>query len=171
MFTFTFDQTYFFDRRPIDPCWYVFTQPSTIRGEVDSYRHGYFDVSNQKFTRNVGDGRDFTVAQRQEIELILSRHGAKMGLEQFEPHETLPAHYREVGQKTNRYSKICGHLREVGPPDPNFSVAFEHLSITEPAYRLTRQFVLRVLAKAGEVSREERDEWLRENLLDTWTHD
>lgn len=94
-----------------------------------------------------------------------------MDLKQFDAYREQPKHYQELGAKTNRYSDIFHRLRTSGCCDSSFSVAYEQLRDEEPAYRLTREFVGRILERTHGVSSQNRDKWLHERLKDSWVYD
>ncbi len=171
MFTFTFDHQYYFDRSPHAECWYAYTDPNLECVDPASFAHGYFSVSDGSFVRDAADFGRFREQQKRDITQILVEHKSDMDLQQFDAYSQLPAHYRELGTRSNRYSDIKGRAREVGMWDPDVSVAFEQMTKADPAYRLTREFVSRVLEKARQVAAEERDRWLHITLMDHWTYD
>lgn len=171
MNVFTFDNQYYFERQPFDDCWYAYTHPRLNLEESEDVFHGYFDVSDGKFVRNTASGRGFSSEQKLHIEMLLAKHKSNMTLEQFETHKELPTHYVELGSKSNRYADILDRIRTQGIWDPDVSIAFEQLTNEEPAYRLTRDFVLRLLERTTQIPEIDRDAWLNECLMDTWTYD
>ncbi|BBO36325.1 hypothetical protein [Lacipirellula parvula] len=171
MNVFSFDQRYFFDRQPGCERWYACLHPALNRDASDEFAHGYFRVSDGHYDGPPGDGRCFSAEQIREIEVTLASRVREMDLKQFDVYRELPRHYQELGAKTNRYSDIFHRLRTSGCYDPDFAVAFDQLISEEPAYRLTREFVGRVLERAGSVSAADRDKRLREVLRDSWIYD
>lgn len=172
MYIFNFDQ-YYMQRQSYDDCWYVYTQPSGPVDETgrDRSAHGDFSVSTGRFVKGFDDQSDFSDDQKLEIEALLSAHKDEMGLEQFEAHEVMPPHYREIPRRSDRYKDLIRRIRVPGTSDPAVSVAYEQLDEAEPAYRLTREFITRVLERSKIVSQQDIDEWLHESMLDTWTYD
>lgn len=171
MNVFTFDQEIFFDRQSYDDCWYAYTHPEINLSDPDSFAHGYFRVSDGQFERTPDDGRCFSEEQKGKIESLLANHKSDMNLEQFKVYKVRPSHYREINSQSNRYHDIVSRLRVHWGFDPDSSVALEQLVREEPAYRLTREFVRRVLERAERITEIEREAWLREDLMDTWTYD
>lgn len=171
MDVFSFDETFYFHRQPYQDCWYVYLHPSLNRVGSDAFAHGHFAVTDGKLVRSPEDGRCFTSEQVAEIERLLSEHVQDMGLEQFNVHTELPAHYKELSATSNRFSDLQLRRRAGGLYDPDFSVAFEQMTCEWPAYRLTREFVSCVIEKAKSVSSKDRHEWLLEVLKDRWTYD
>ena len=172
MDVFSFDQRYFFHRQPGSDRWYASTHPALNRNDPAAFMHGYFRVSDSRYDgMSSGDGREFDQKKIREIETILKDHVGEMKLEQFDAYKEQPPHYKELGSKTNRYSDVFHRLRTSGCCDPDFAVALDQLIEEEPAYRLNRDFVRRVLERAGKVSATERDERLHEVLMDSWTYD
>lgn len=171
MDVFCFDEMYFFHRQPHHDCWYAYLHPSLNRVESDDFAHGYFSVVDGKFVQTPEDGRCFTSEQVAEIERLLTAHAQDMKLEQFDVHTELPAHYRELNSKSNCFADLQLRCRATGVYDPDFSVALNQMTNEWPAYRLTREFVLSVLARTKSVSAEDRQEWLQEVLEDSWTYD
>ena len=171
MFTYTFDQRIFFDRPPHTDCWYAYTHPSLNLAESDDFRHDYFSVLDGSFVREPEDGRGFSQDKIRQIELILAEHVSDMKLEQLlDAHKELPSHYKELGAKSNRYSDVQGRSHELGCFDPDFDVAFEQLRNEDRAYRLTRDFVSRILDRATQVTKADRDACLHEVLMDSWIY-
>jgi hypothetical protein len=171
MDVFSFDQRYFFDRQPDCERWYAYLHPALNRDASDEFAHGYFRVSDGRYDEPPGDGRCFNEEQIREIEAILETRACEMDAKQFDAYKELPSHYKELSAKTNRYSDVFHRLRTKGCCDPNFSVAFEQLRDEQPAYRLTREFVTRILERANNVASQDRDKWLHERLMDSWVYD
>lgn len=171
MNVFSFDQRYFFDRQPGCERWYAYLHPALNRDASDEFAHGFFRVSDGRYDGPTGDGRSFSEDHIQEIEATLASRIREMDLKQFDAYRELPKHYQELGAKTNRYSDIFHRLRSSGCCDPAFSVAYEQLRDEEPAYRLTREFVRRILERVDGVSRQDRDKWLHKRLKDSWVYD
>lgn len=166
MNVFTFDDTYFFDRQPHDECWYAYTHPAS-----ELFSHGYFDVATCEFTRDTSDGRSFDPQQKGEIERILRSNKAHMDLGQFDVHSVLPNHYREINRRSNRFADFIDRLKWMGPTEPSFSVAFETLATQEPAYRLTREFISKVITQMERVTASEISAWLHDVTEDSWVYD
>lgn len=171
MFTFTFDDVIYFSRASYDECWHVCNDPKLCKADFDSWKQGFFRVADGKFDRHPKEGKGFELDQISQIEELLAAKTEEMKLEQFEIYEHLPAHYKEISKKTNKYRDLIQRLRIYGCSDPNVSVAFEQLVGEEPAYRLTREFMSRVLDRVNYISHNDRDAWLEEVMRDSWTYD
>ena len=166
MFTFTFDQKYFFNRQPMDDYWCAHTR------ERDSIvREGYFAVVGGSFHHHGCDSSKFCRLEIEEIEQILRDNSQAMDLDQFRVHEQLPSHYRPIAPESNRYADIIRRMRIYGEWDVNTSIALSRLEEMNPAYRLTREFVAEVLEMALGISKADHDEWLRDDSFDSWTYD
>ena len=166
MNTFTFDNFFYFDRQPNDENWYVYTHPQT-----DPFLHGQFSVVRCTFVSHSGKLGRFDETQICEIERLLAVHRDEMNLQQFEIHKTCPAHYREISPVCAPFRDLLSRMRNGGKWDPRFSVAWDKLTAENPAYRLNRKFVSRVIRLASEISRDEWMAALREDCEDTWTYD
>ena len=171
MNVFSFDQRYFFDRQPGCERWYAYLHPALNRDASDEFAHGYFRVSDGRYDGPTGDGRCFGAEQIREIEATLASRVREMDLKQFDAYREQPKHYQELGEKTNRHSDVFHRLRTRGCYDPDFAVTLDRLIEEEPAYRLTREFIGRVLERAIDVSATDRDDRLHEGLMDSWTYD
>jgi hypothetical protein len=166
MNVFTFDDKYYFDREPHDECWCAYTHPAS-----ESFSHGSFSVSTCTFERGPDDGRAFTDTEKREVEQILKARREAMDLAQFDVHSVLPCHYKLINPRSNRFSDFIDRLKWMSRCDPTFSVAYEKLTLRQPAYRLTREFIKTVFGELKHITREERSAWLDEVTRDTWTYD
>ena len=166
MNTFTFDDVYFFDRQPYEDQWYAYTHP-----ERRPFRCARFDVASCRFSAHCQNLGEFAPDEISAIEQRLEQHRDEMDLSQFDVHRTRPCHYVTLSRSSPEYERVFPRLRNGGKWDPKFGVAWETLTRSEPAYRLTRDFVSRVLAHTLEVPETEWTEYLREDCEDTWTYD
>lgn len=171
MFTFTFDREVYFYRATYDDCWHACTDPKLCKTDFDSWKQGYFRVRDGKFDHHPKEGQGFEPDEIRRIETLLSEKSDEMDLEQFELHEHLPSHYKAISKDSNKYRDLLERMRIHGHGDPNLCVAFEQLTSEEPAYRLTRQFIARVIERAEWISDADRDAWLEEVMRDSWTYD
>ncbi|MBN2291076.1 MAG: hypothetical protein JXM70_01550 [Pirellulales bacterium] len=168
----TFDQYFFFEICRGEDRLYAHTHPKLIKEKPDAFHIGYFRTSDGSYLQpEEDDDRWFSDAEIKRIQRILAEHKSELNLEQFSVYQILPAHYRQVPPESERYEDINKRLRLYEGYDPDFEVAWDKLTFEEPAYRLTRDFITRILKRAEEVTPAERDEWLQETLLDTWTYD
>lgn len=166
MNVFTFDDIYFFDRSSEDDCWYAYTHPAK-----HPFAHGQFDVRTGTFTRDTGDGRFFTADQKCDIERILRAHKSEMDLKQFEIHQGLPNHFVEIDRRSNGFADFINRLKWMGRTEPKFSIAYQTLTLRNPAYRLTRDFVSQILDQMTRVTQPEMEQWLHEVTKDSWVYD
>ncbi len=166
MNTFSFDNVYFFDRQEHDDYWYAYTHPSRR-----DFTHGYFDATSCLFVKHISDGRNFSQTQIVDIETILKNNRRQMDLSQFEAHSLLPAHYCEIRHGSNRFLDFIQQCKWMGRCDATFSLAFKKLRSIDPAFRLTRDFVASTMKEMESVTLEEKNAWLREMAMDTWTYD
>jgi hypothetical protein len=176
MFTFTFDEVYFFDLPSnCDPkhgnwsdsgCWYAYTHP-----KADHFCHGSFFAKNGLFSEGPNDGRGFDKHQIKEIEQILKTNVNVMNPKQFEAHLIRPGHYLPIDRPSSRFTNFIDKVRFSGREDPEVSVAFEKFTSENRAYRLTRGIVRRILQDALLVTPTEFTEWLDNRVRDTWIYD
>jgi hypothetical protein len=166
MFSFTFNDRYFFDREELDNRWRAHTCIAN-----PPVRQAYFAISDGKFIRHACDDHKFTPKEISDIECFLRENAAAMTASQFDPHFQLPNHYRLINPASNRFADIMQRLRTCGEWDVNTSVALEVICTKNPAFRLTRSFIKSMLDVASNVSEHDHDEWLREVAMDHWTYD
>ncbi len=119
---------------------YVFLHPLLNAEKPDSFRHGDFRVSDGSYIRASEDGRGFTDEEIKQIQRILAEHISDMNLEQFSVHEILPAHYHELPSKSDRHKDINERLRFYVGYDPDISVAWDRLTLEEPALPSDERF-------------------------------
>jgi hypothetical protein len=166
MFSFTLDGRFFFDRSEWNNSWHAYTPPST-----PPTRNGYFTISDGRFIGNAGDCEPLTSAEIREIELYLADNIEQMDASQFAAHSQLPTHYHSINPSSNHYADILVRMRIHGEWDVSTSLALEEMATENPAYRLTREFVRELLARAHNIDTLAHDEWLREVAMDSWTYD
>ena len=94
-----------------------------------------------------------------------------MDLGQFDVHSVMPDHYLEINRRSNRFADFIDRLKWMGRTEPSFSVAFETLTTHQPAYRLTREFVSKVIDQMERVTTSEIAAWLHEVTEDSWVYD
>jgi hypothetical protein len=82
-----------------------------------------------------------------------------------------PNHYRPINPKSNRFADIIARMRIYGTWDVNTSVALDRLTVMQPSWRLTREFVRELLDGASQVSAADHDQRIWEVAHESWTYD
>ena len=175
MFDFTFDDAYYFSPeyfpsenkwRLNDSYWRIYTHP-----ETEPFCSGSFTVRNGELEADHSQRSSFDDQQIEEIKLLFKENWEQLNPESLKAHLIQPEHYIPVPFNSENFNKIFIKINSTGCQDPNFLLAFKNLTLENPAYRLTRGFIRRVLQEANSIPQELFDDHFKSFVEDKWIYD